>query len=74
MEYPTRCEIVDVTGMNKEIIPGTGVIARTPDTSKSHIGKQGVAEKIDGNFGGVKITLDDGTVLLGSECWWKSIE
>ena len=74
MDYPTRCEIIDVTGMEYEIIPGTGIIANTPYASKAHVGKQGVAEEIDGAFGGIKITLDDGSVLLGSECWWKPIE
>jgi hypothetical protein len=44
---------------------------RTPDKSKPHIGKQGLAYEIDGL--NVRITLDDGTVLMGYECWWKPL-
>lgn len=42
-----------------------------PPKSLAHIGKKGTAEE-DG--GGVKITLDDGTVLYGWECWWEKVE
>lgn len=61
--YPTRCKIVDVAG--KEVFPG--IIAETPDVSKSHVGKEGLAERKDGS---VCITLDDGSTLWGYECWW----
>lgn len=67
IKYPTRCEIIDVTG--EEVFPG--VIGNTPDVSKSHIGEFGVAEKIDDL--NVKITLDNGVVLMGYECWWRPI-
>ena len=67
IEYPIRCEIIDVTG--KEVFPG--FVGNTPDISRPHIGKQGLAEE-DGPF--VKITLDDGTILYGFECWWKPIK
>ncbi len=62
---PTRCIIVDVDG--DEIFPG--IIAKTPKISKPHIGKHGLAEE-DDNLN-VKITLDDGTVIMGYECWWQ---
>ena len=68
IKYPTRCEIIDVTGM--EVFPG--VLGKTPDTSKPHIGKQGLAESIDDLS--VRITLDDGTIIYGYECWWKPIK
>ena len=65
--YPTRCQIVDVTG--QEVFPG--VIGNTPDVSRQHIGKFGTAERMpDWN---IKITLDDGNVLYGYECWWEAV-
>ena len=66
IQYPTRCEIVDVTGV--EVFPG--LEGRTPDESKPHLGKEGLAEKV-GNM--VRITLDDGSILQGCDCWWKPI-
>lgn len=67
VKYPTRCEILDVTGM--EVLPG--LQGKTPKISKPHIGKQGLAEKIGNN---VRITLDDGTIIYGYECWWKPLK
>ena len=68
MKYPCRCKIVDVDGLDHRIGPFT---AATPELNKPHIGKLGIAEKVKGK---VRITLDDGTVLLGSECWWGKLE
>ena len=65
-EYPTRCRIVDVTG--QEVLPG--IEGRTPDESKPHIGKLGLAEEVGDN---VRITLDDGTIIWGYDCWWVPI-
>ena len=65
-KYPVRCKIVDVTG--EEVFPG--IEGRTPDESKPHIGKMGVAEEAGET---VRITLDDGTIIWGSECWWEPI-
>ena len=67
MKYPTRCKLIDVTGI--EIF--LGLEGRTPNVSKPHIGKEGLAEKINGD---VRITLDDNTVLNGWDCWWNPIE
>ena len=64
--YPTRCEIIDPEG--ETII--SGIHAKTPEVSKPHIGKQGTARR---HLLGVEITLDDGTILMGYECWWKPI-
>ena len=58
MKYPVRCKIVDVTG--QEVFPD--IMGRTPDESKPHIGKRGLAERIGGD---VRITLDDGEILWG---------
>ncbi len=66
MKYPTRCRIVDVTG--EEVLPG--IIGNTPDVSKPHIGKEGLAERVDRY---IKITLDDGNILMGYECWWEPL-
>ena len=65
MKYPVRCRIMDVTG--QEVFPG--IIGNTPDISKSHIGKSGLAEKLDD--GNVRITLDDGGIIFGYDCWWE---
>lgn len=68
IKYPTRCQIVDVTG--QEIF--SGIEGNTPNVSKPHVGKYGLAELFDD--GSVRISLDDGNVLMGYECWWKSIK
>ncbi len=65
--YPTRCKIVDVTG--QEVFPG--IEGRTPDESKPHIDKEGLAEL--SSDGMVRITLDDGNILYGCDCWWVPI-
>jgi hypothetical protein len=65
--YPTRCRIIDVIG--QEVLPG--IMGNTPEVSKPHVGKFGTAEIIDDYD--VKITLDDGNVLWGYECWWQSV-
>ena len=67
-EYPTRCRIVDATG--QEVLPG--VMGQTPDESKPHIGKEGLAELTADRLN-VRITLDDGTILMGYDCWWVPI-
>lgn len=66
--YPTRCQIIDVT--EREVFPG--IIGRTPDVSKPHVGKYGTAEQVTADCY-VKITLDDGNVLWGYECWWMPV-
>lgn len=66
MKYPTRCKIIDVSG--KEIFPG--IFAQTPEASRPHIGKLGLAEKEGPD---VRIILDDGNILMGYECWWEPI-
>ena len=64
IKYPTRCKILDVTGV--EVFPG--ILGRTPEESKPHIGKEGLAERVGKD---VQITLDDGTIIFGHECWWE---
>ncbi len=67
MKYPTRCRILDVTG---EVFR-PGIERRTPEVSKPHIGKEGLAEEVGDN---VRITLDDGATLWGYECWWEPVD
>ena len=67
MKYPVRCEIIDAAG--KMVFPG--IKAKTPDASKPHIGEKGLAEKIGDN---VRITLDNGSILWGYECWWRPLD
>ena len=63
--YQVRCRIIDVDGIQQ----GRFVL-KTPDESRPHIGKLGTAFKEDWT---VKITLDDGTILYGYECWWEPV-
>ena len=63
--YPTRCRIIDVTGQRMGPYE-----LNTPEISKAHIGKEGLAEKVDGV---VRITLDDDNLLYGHICWWTPI-
>ena len=47
---------------------GVAYETATPEQSFPHIGKHGTAEYLDNLI--VKITLDDGNVIYGYECWW----
>lgn len=73
LEYPIRAKIIDADGEKF----GPGLVARTPEVSRPHIGKEGLAEKVyiedEPDISTVKITLDDGTILYGFECWWEPI-
>lgn len=64
IEYPVRCVIIDAAGARLE----GGFTAATPEKSRPHIGKRGIAKLIDELH--VEITLDDGNILYGYECWW----
>lgn len=66
IKYPTRCKIIDATGEKF-----AGYDCKTPEISKPHIGKIGIADKSEG--GNVLIKLEDGTILHGYECWWEPI-
>lgn len=68
IKYPIRCRIIDVDGTGHKV----GVfLTKTPDESKPHVGKEGLAERDENNH--VRITLDDGSVLMGWEAWWAPI-
>ena len=66
MKYPVRCRIVDPTGEPFTL----GAVKNAPEESMPHIGKEGLVEEVDEN---VRITLDDGMILWGYDCWWESI-
>ena len=66
--YPTRCRIIDIDG---KVIMGR-VVAKTPAQSLPHIGKCGLAELVDTDR--VRITLDDGNIIWGHECWWEPVD
>ncbi len=70
---PCRCKIIDPDGLTLRPKGGKKpyLVARTPPESKPHVGKKGFAEEIKGR---IRITLDDGTTLWGSECWWIKLE
>ena len=65
-KYPTRCMIVDPHGA-----PVLGFTTSTPAKSVPHLGQRGTAELKPPDD--VRITLDDGTILWGYECWWVAI-
>lgn len=67
--YPTRCRIVDVTGM---AFKAHGWMMRTPEASVPHLGEQGTA--CQENEYSVRIRLDNGAELMGSECWWVPMD
>jgi hypothetical protein len=68
LRYPTRCRIVDIAG---ESI-GDGFVAKTPNVSRPYIGMEGLAELVDD--WDVRITLSNGVIIHGYECWWEPIE
>lgn len=73
--YPVRARIIDAAGQPLPI-PIEGVVCATPDASKPHIGREGLAEEVEGGspWGmDIRITLDDGGVIFGYECWWEPI-
>jgi hypothetical protein len=72
-----RCRIIDAEG-DKKSFPGFTL--HTPEISRPHIGKLGYAEKVKEELDDkcsvdtIKITLDDGTILYGYECWWEPVQ
>ncbi len=64
-----RCIIIDPVVEN--IYQDKPYVAIAPEESLPHIGKYGIAEIVDGYH--AKITLDDGNVIYGDECWWKPV-
>lgn len=73
LKYPVRCEIVDAEAGGGWKDHGM----KTPEVSRPHIGKHGTARVIECEesiFGErVEITLDDGNIIYGDECWWVRI-
>jgi hypothetical protein len=73
VKYPTRARIIDVDSKPTVLVTADGLqsfVPKTPPKSRPHVGKEGLAEKFSQ---GVRITLDDGTILWGWECWWEPI-
>ena len=62
--YPVRARIVDVSNAAFTLY---GWKMKTPDASLPHMGKRGTAYQ---TLDGVRIELDDGSILYGYECWW----
>lgn len=79
MKYPVRCVIVDADGTKFGAYEE--FVARTPPERYPHLGKHGLAEEVQddmfSSFGmdyRIKITLDDGNIIYGDECWWMPEE
>ena len=51
---------------------GPGLTCKNPEASIPDLGKCGTAELLDEWT--VKIHLDDGSVLMGWDCWWAPID
>jgi hypothetical protein len=71
MKYPTRCRIIDPTGEEVETEAGT-LMLNAPDVSKPKLGRHGTAF-LEPDGMNVRIELDDGSTLMGYECWWEPI-
>lgn len=70
-----RVRVVSVAGT--EVFPG--IIGADPDAAKPHFEELGWCDEdghpdpLEPNYTNPKITLDDGTIIWGYECWWKPI-
>lgn len=69
---PCRCMVVDPNRMTLGRDGQTEFVATCPPEAKPHVGKKGFAERL--RPGKIRVTLDDGTTLWGSECWWIKLE
>lgn len=70
-KYPCRCRIIDPEGEEVYNDGENTLVAKTPDVSVPKLGRHGTAYlEPDGN---VRIKLDDGSELMGYECWWEPI-
>jgi hypothetical protein len=63
-----RCKVIDPRYAE---YPGYSHKFVAPRKSLPHIDKLGYAER--GNDNVIKITLDDGNILYGYECWWEEV-
>ena len=65
-----RVRILDVSG-RKAVVAGVELDLATPEGSKPHVNKEGV---IVSDEGSPEIKLDDGTYIMGYECWWEPVK
>lgn len=70
-KYPCRCRIIDAEGQQIDTPEGT-FACKTPDVSRPKIDKTGTAY-LEPDGINVRIKLDDGSELMGYECWWEPI-
>ena len=70
MKYPVRARIIDAAGEPIPFPAPLGIVCATPAASLPHIGKEGLAELVRGL---VRITLDDGGIIWGHDCWWQPL-
>lgn len=66
---PVRVKVVSAAGV--EVLPG--VIGADPEKAQPHLEKLGwMVEEVHPQLGrkNPKITLDDGSIIWGCECWW----
>jgi hypothetical protein len=70
-----RVKVVSVAGT--EVFPG--IIGADPDAAKPHFEKYGWCDEegrpdpLEPSYINPKITLDDGTIIWGYECWWTPV-
>lgn len=73
-EGHVRVRIVPVSGT--EIAPG--VVGNDPTPARQNMNKEGWCDETafceDLGYSNPKITLDDGTVIWGYQCWWSPVE
>jgi hypothetical protein len=77
--FPVAVLIIDVDDEHGTV-QWNGMSIQTPEPSKPYIGQVGTAERVAdpdpemGIFDTVRITMPDGHVLWGWECWWAPVE
>lgn len=76
LPYPCKVLIIDVDEPDTVVL-WNGMAIKTPEASKPYIGKVGIVERVADptliDYDTVRITMPDGHVLWGWECWWAPI-
>ncbi len=72
-KYPTRCRIVDPEGEKVfENETHEAIALQNPSKAVPKLGRTGMAH-LQPDGVNVRIELDDGSELMGYECWWEPI-
>lgn len=73
IQYPCRCRITDPEGeVVAEDATHEAIALANPSVAVPKLGRTGWAHKEPDGVN-VRIKLDDGSELMGYECWWEPI-